>query len=98
MRFLIGFLWFVILLAIVRYLYAKFERKYLSGRSAHAPPAAGGRAFKDPQCGMYVAQELALRASVNGAEMFFCSAACRDAFLVAGSRPAGDGRLPMADR
>jgi YHS domain-containing protein len=38
---------------------------------------------QDPQCGVYLPQEEALRATVQGQERFFCSEACRDAYLAA---------------
>ncbi|MFZ5584406.1 MAG: hypothetical protein ACOZHQ_00605 [Thermodesulfobacteriota bacterium] len=39
---------------------------------------------QDPQCGTYLPQHEALRAVIQGQEKFFCSEACRDAYLRAG--------------
>jgi YHS domain-containing protein len=36
---------------------------------------------QDPQCGTYVPQGQAVRAKLNGQELFFCSRECRDKFL-----------------
>lgn len=36
---------------------------------------------QDPQCGTYLPQHEALRARIEGREVFFCSEACRDAYL-----------------
>lgn len=44
-----------------------------------------GRTKKDPQCGTYVAEELAVRVTAGGREYFFCSAVCRDAFFARSS-------------
>jgi YHS domain-containing protein len=38
----------------------------------------------DPQCGIYLPQHEALKVTVGGQERYFCSEACRDAFLAAG--------------
>lgn len=38
---------------------------------------------QDPQCGTYVPRQEALRVVVNGQERYFCSEACRDAYLAA---------------
>jgi YHS domain-containing protein len=40
----------------------------------------GGRLVKDPVCGMHLAAELALAATVNGEQQFFCSEECREKF------------------
>ncbi|MFH1058206.1 MAG: YHS domain-containing protein [Pseudomonadota bacterium] len=36
---------------------------------------------QDPQCGTYLPQHEALRTMIQGRERYFCSEACRDAFL-----------------
>lgn len=38
---------------------------------------------QDPQCGTYVPKHEALRVLTHGQERYFCSEACRDAFLAA---------------
>ena len=43
---------------------------------------AGGSLRKDPVCGTYVAEQAALRLTVRGEPVFFCSAACRDKYPV----------------
>lgn len=55
-----------------------------SGRGA-AGPAAGaprprGELKKDPVCGVFVSTDSALKRTVGGEVIHFCSAACRDKF------------------
>ncbi len=53
-----------------------------AGRGAgEQPRVITGHARKDPRCGIYVAEELAVRASVGGQEHYFCSTECRDRYL-----------------
>lgn len=51
-----------------------------------SPPERDGAAaeaelIKDPQCGAYFLKEMGVAAKVHGKSVFFCSAACRDAYL-----------------
>lgn len=41
---------------------------------------------QDPQCGVYLPEHEALRAMARGQERFFCSEACRDAYLAGPSK------------
>jgi YHS domain-containing protein len=36
---------------------------------------------KDPQCGMYVAENLAIQAQVEGTPVYFCSKKCREDYV-----------------
>jgi YHS domain-containing protein len=36
---------------------------------------------KDPQCGMYVAPELAIAARLQGGTIYFCSKQCQDNYI-----------------
>jgi uncharacterized protein len=47
------------------------------------------RGATDPQCGMTVDRAKALRVAHGGRTLFFCSAACRDAYLARTPRPEG---------
>jgi uncharacterized protein len=40
-----------------------------------------GQMFRDPICGMYIAQDLALTVQSGGRHFFFCSDQCRQEFL-----------------
>ena len=44
------------------------------------PKAVGGVLRKDPVCGTYVSESLALKMSESGQTYYFCSAECRDKF------------------
>ncbi len=46
-------------------------------------PRVTGRMLKDPQCGTYVAAELAVSARAGGQTLHFCSRECRDLYLAA---------------
>jgi YHS domain-containing protein len=43
--------------------------------------AVSKRMVKDPQCGMYVAPELAVEARTAAGSLFFCSKECRDSYV-----------------
>lgn len=59
------------------------------GAGRHRPPRTiKGQTVRDPQCGMHVAQDLAIPASSQGRRIFFCSEECRDAYLE-GMKPTG---------
>lgn len=40
-----------------------------------------GQMIKDPECGMYVATDLAITKSLKGETLYFCSEECRDNFI-----------------
>jgi uncharacterized protein len=48
-----------------------------------APPSGertGGTLVRDPQCGTYLPQTRAIRVGSGDDALYFCSAACRDAY------------------
>jgi YHS domain-containing protein len=51
-----------------------------------------GRMVKDPQCGTYVASELAISAQSGGQTLHFCSEDCRKAFMSSPSHKASASR------
>lgn len=40
-----------------------------------------GKMVKDPQCGMYVAENLAVQAQVEGTTVYFCSEKCHNDYV-----------------
>jgi YHS domain-containing protein len=58
-------------------------------RKASRPETTGGNALaahearRDPVCGMYVSTAVSVKATIEGQEQHFCSAACRDKYLAA---------------
>ena len=50
-------------------------------RTPGQPPAAsGGALHKDPVCGTYVSESVAIKMSSHGTTHYFCSTACRDKY------------------
>ena len=37
--------------------------------------------IKDPQCGMYVAENLAIHAQIHGTSVYFCSEKCHTSYV-----------------
>jgi len=86
-RFLL-FLIVFFLLGLIRSFVAKMLKS--SGRSRFSNKAATsknpgetivGQTVKDPQCGMYVATDLAISSKVGGKVLHFCSEECRRTFI-----------------
>jgi len=76
----------LLILTVIRSILVRFfnpsgQRSRVSPR----PPAqpVSGRMVKDPQCGMYVAANLAVSARTRDAVLYFCSAECRDQYAKA---------------
>jgi YHS domain-containing protein len=83
-------LYFLLLLVGFRLIGSFFARILTSSKKARARSGAGsnqagktiaGQMIKDPQCGMYVATDLAVAAEVNGQTVHFCSEECRNHFI-----------------
>lgn len=82
------------LLGLIRSFVAKMLKSSGHGRSSTQAGASkkqggtiAGQTVKDPQCGMYVATDLAIPAKVSGKVIHFCSEECRNTFI-AGLRQA----------
>jgi YHS domain-containing protein len=75
--------------------------KYITGllQSGHPPETTQGRDLnsrttslvRDPICGVYVSEALALPLSDNGALLHFCSSSCREAYLQPSRKLAASG-------
>ena len=87
----------VLLIWILRVLVILMILRYISmmvrGRRAPAPrnpsrtrtpERTGGALARDPHCGTYVPQASALQLAKSGSTFYFCSPACRDAWLSGG--------------
>lgn len=88
MTWLIRFLLFLLLLMIVRVLLARLfnllsgsSRAAAGGRPQQPRRGIVGQTVKDPQCGMYVAKDLAVAMSKGRETLYFCSVECKDEFL-----------------
>lgn len=73
----------LMLLTLIRYVWARLFYSKGEERSTRGPArrAITGRMVKDPQCGMYVASELAIEARTPDGSVFFCSKECRDSYV-----------------
>ena len=85
---LLRFLFLLLLLLVVRAIIARIfgtRRKSSGNRSRgrwnRARATVRGRMVKDPQCGIYVATDLAVRTHTKDENLYFCSEECRDKFL-----------------
>lgn len=87
---LLGTLARYLLIALAIWALYRLLRRWLSGPKPGASPDLRGEQeaievmVADPQCGTYLPRHEALRVMVEGQERYFCSEACRDAFLAAG--------------
>ena len=87
-RFALFFVVFWICSRLVRSFLAKllnpspFEShsgKRTRGHQTSAPTS--GTMIKDPQCGMYVAENLAIHAQIHGTSVYFCSEKCHTSYV-----------------
>ena len=90
MTWIIRILYLVLFLAFLSVIRSLVTRVFSPLLEKHSKPRAGadsaretvaGRMIKDPQCGMYVATDLAMTTRVNGKTLYFCSEECRDNFI-----------------
>jgi YHS domain-containing protein len=63
-----------------------FLRRFLApsrraGRRTTEPPRPVSQLVQDPNCGVYVDAQAALRRTVGNGQVFFCSEACADAWM-----------------
>ncbi len=84
MGFLVRLFFFFLLLYFLYYLYRKVVGFLRLSSSSRPPPPITGQVHKDPQCGLYVAEELAVKTLARGQQFYFCSTECRDRFLEGG--------------
>ena len=79
----------LIIAGLVYLLYRAFNSWLLK----HRPPSNGSVAdrnseaiddimVKDPQCNVYFPKRKAVRATIDGQELFFCSTECRDHYFL----------------
>ncbi len=83
-RLLVG----LIILLVVRWQLGKLfrpvmprGRQHQQTRGRAEQKVVSGQMVKDPQCGMYVATDLAVTLQRKDRVLYFCSAECRDSFL-----------------
>ena len=90
MIWIIRILYLVLFLAFLGVIRSLLTRVFSLPRKKHSRPRFGsdiapetvtGQMIKDPQCGMYVATDLAITRRVKGKTLHFCSRECRDNFI-----------------
>lgn len=86
LRFVLPLVLFLVVRAVLKSVWGSWNNASVTPRGkgdAANTRAAGGELKKDPVCGMYVAAATSVSKTVNGRELFFCSAACRDKYTPA---------------
>ena len=77
----------ILAIILLAYLGVRVLRRLLQIGAPRRDPAESARTLegadmiKDPACGIYVPRDTALSAQVRGETRYFCSEACRDAFV-----------------
>lgn len=76
-RFLLLLLVLWVIVKILRSLVSQAPRRPRPGSARPGRRVSGGELVQDPQCGVYIPRETAVRGTGGHS---FCSEACRDAF------------------
>ena len=94
MAFLASAFRVIVVLLLIRFVL----RLISSGRRPVAPPKprpvperTGGTLVRDPHCGTYIPESRAITVGRGATAMYFCSAACRDAWQRSGFKADGAG-------
>lgn len=96
-RFLRFLFWVVAISWGLRLLSRYFNRMLYSGQpSQHIDPRRDPNSnttslVRDPVCGVYVSETLAVQLLENGQPLHFCSPSCRDAYLQPARKLAAHG-------
>ena len=92
MRFLPWILRALLLLMVLRFvLRLLFPQRRPAGqvpRGGRQQERLGGELVRDPQCGTYVPKTKALAVGSGDATLYFCSAACHDAYTAGHAAPS----------
>jgi uncharacterized protein len=71
---------FLIVRSVLRMLTAQSAARPRPGPPPGPTERQGGTLVRDPQCGTYVPESRAVTLESGGQTLYFCSAACRDAY------------------
>ena len=86
MTFIIWVIRALVILFILRLVLRMFTTRSMAGAGRHpnrrAPERLGGTLVRDPNCGTHIVRERAIMSGSGEAAVYFCSKACRDAWLV----------------
>ena len=84
-RFLLPLFILFVVRAILRSIFTSARSFSSAPSKPQQPPtvSTGGELKKDPVCGTYVSTSGSVSRTVNGQQVYFCSAQCRDKYRVA---------------
>lgn len=103
MSVILRLLFFFLLLSAVRWLLGPLLRGRFRGvrpgpgnrgQQSRSARVVSGHMHKDPLCGMYVADDLALKLDRDGGTLYFCSQSCQDKYLESLKQVS----VPVSDR
>lgn len=86
LRFVIFVLAIIFGISLIRSVAGILMKALVSSLAPSPPPPdrpivpMGGELKRDPVCGTFVSTDGAVRQSVQGQDVYFCSTACRDKF------------------
>jgi YHS domain-containing protein len=83
LRLLVILLILTILRAVLVRMFNPSGKRVRSGGQQRRSTFSRRVMVKDPQCGMYVAPELAVEARMQGGSIYFCSKECQDNYVKA---------------
>lgn len=72
---------FMAIRTVIRKLLAPWMGTQTTAARSPSTRTIRGQTVRDPQCGMYVATDLAIQANQETETLYFCSESCRDAYL-----------------
>lgn len=82
MRFLGLLLAFILVVPLIRMVAGLVGRWFMDlaagPKPKRGPAAAGGQLHRDPVCGTYVSEAVAVQETVQGQVVYFCSQECAD--------------------
>lgn len=84
-RFLVPLFILFVVRAVLRTIFASARSFSPASSKSPQPPtvSTGGELKKDPVCGTYVSTSGSISRTVDGQQVYFCSAQCRDKYRVA---------------
>jgi YHS domain-containing protein len=82
-EFLVPIVLFLFLRSILRGFFSPTVPRR-SAQPPQPPVSPGGELKKDPVCGTYVSTSVAIRETIRGQTVYFCSPDCRDKYRSGG--------------
>ena len=79
LRLLAFLLLFILVVPLIRVLVGAAARalhNWVGGGPKKQRQALGGKLHRDPVCGVYVSEQVAVRRTVDGEVLYFCSEEC----------------------